>query len=180
MKESINLKTSFRIATTEYIPEIWAILQGAISRRKEEGSDQWQDGYPNPAVLQDDIEKNVGFVLTVNESIAGYFAILINDEPEYQNIDGSWLTDGDFIAVHRIAIAENYLGKGLAKLMFKYFEEYACNKNIFSIKADTNFDNPTMLHIFKKMSYQYCGEVAFRGKPRKAFEKVLSAKTLES
>jgi hypothetical protein len=30
-----------------------------------------------------------------------------------------------------------------------------------------------MISIFEKAGYTYCGEVYFRGSPRKAFEKVL-------
>ncbi len=41
----------FRKALSEEIPEIWMILQAAIQRRKEDGSTQWQDGYPNPYVI---------------------------------------------------------------------------------------------------------------------------------
>jgi hypothetical protein len=33
------------------------ILQQAIARRKADGSNQWQDGYPNPEVILNDITK---------------------------------------------------------------------------------------------------------------------------
>ena len=92
---------NFRKATLKELPEIWNIIQGAIQRRKEDGSNQWQDGYPNPEVLQNDIDKEVGFVLTENNTIAGYCAILINDEPEYANIEGKWLTNADFVVATR-------------------------------------------------------------------------------
>ncbi|RYD75593.1 MAG: GNAT family N-acetyltransferase, partial [Sphingobacteriales bacterium] len=36
----------FRPAQIEDQDTIWEILQGAIQRRKEDGSEQWQDGYP--------------------------------------------------------------------------------------------------------------------------------------
>ena len=49
----------------------------------------------------------------------------------------------------------------------------AHNKGIPSLRADTNFDNAPMLHLFEKLGYKYCGEVTFRGTPRKAFEKKL-------
>jgi hypothetical protein len=39
---------NFRKATPPEIPQIWDILQQAIIRRKNDGSNQWQDGYPNP------------------------------------------------------------------------------------------------------------------------------------
>lgn len=163
----------FRKAELSEIAAIWTILQQAIQRRKEDGSNQWQDGYPNPEVIQKDIEKGAGFVLVEGKTIIGYSAVLINDEPAYATIEGNWLTNGNFVVLHRVAIAENYLGKGLAKLILKYIEEFALSKNIYSIKADTNFDNIAMMKIFETLGYTYCGEVYFRGSPRKAFEKVL-------
>ena len=166
---------TFRKAQPNELPQIWAIIQYAIARRKADGSEQWQDGYPNPAVLRNDIEEDVGFVLADGDTIAGYCAIMVNDEPAYATIEGEWLTDGDFVVFHRVAIAKDHLGKGLAKKMMEHIETFALQNNIRSIKADTNFDNPAMLRVFESMGYSYCGEVYFRGSPRKAYEKVLPA-----
>ena len=164
----------FRKAELSEIAAIWTILQQAIQRRKEDGSNQWQDGYPNPEVIQKDIEKGAGFVLVEGKTIIGYSAVLINDEPAYATIEGNWLTNGDFVVLHRVAISEKHLGKGLAKLILKHIEEFALSNNIYSIKADTNFDNIAMMKIFETLGYTYCGEVYFRGNPRKAYEKVLA------
>ncbi|WP_291099233.1 MULTISPECIES: GNAT family N-acetyltransferase [unclassified Flavobacterium] len=164
----------FRKAEISEVSQIWVLLQQAILRRKEDGSNQWQDGYPNPEVVQKDIEKGMGYVLTEGKIIIGYCAVLVNDEPEYAKIEGKWLTDGDFVVFHRIAISEKYLGKGLAKIIVSYIEDFALNNNIFSIRADTNYDNIAMLKIFEKSGYTFCGEVYFRGSPRKAYEKVLT------
>lgn len=164
---------SFRKANISEISIIWNILQHAIKRRKNDGSNQWQDGYPNLNVIEKDIEKNAGFVLIENDMIAGYVAILINDEPEYENLEGTWKTNKDYVVFHRVAISENHLGKGLAKKMMRFIEEYALENDIYSIKADTNFDNTAMLSIFKKLGYTYCGKVYFRNSPREAYEKVL-------
>ncbi|MDP4637934.1 MAG: GNAT family N-acetyltransferase [Crocinitomicaceae bacterium] len=163
----------FRLATLKDLPAIWDILQQAIARRKADGSNQWQDGYPNPELVQNDIEKEVGFVLTLENEIAGYFVVLINDEPEYAKLEGKWLTNDDFVVFHRVAISEDNLGKGLAKSIFRFIEDYALNNDIFSVKADTNFDNHAMLSLFEKSGYVYCGEVYFRGSPRRAYEKML-------
>lgn len=163
----------FRKATISDVSSIWEILQLAIARRKSDGSNQWQDGYPNPEVIADDIDRGVGYVLTRNDAIVGYTAILINDEPEYTNIEGKWLTYDDFVVFHRVAIAEKWLGQGLAKELLFHIENFARNQGINSIKADTNFDNKPMLSLFEKSGYVYCGEVYFRGSPRKAYEKRL-------
>jgi hypothetical protein len=39
----------------------------------------------NPDGIQNDIDKNAGFVLTEGDTIIGYSALLINDEPAYEN-----------------------------------------------------------------------------------------------
>jgi GNAT superfamily N-acetyltransferase len=171
---SAKTKINFRPAIISDVPTIWEILKGAILRRKADGSNQWQDGYPNPDVVRNDIAQNAGYVLTEGELIIGYFAAFVNNEPAYDQIEGQWLTLGDFLVVHRMALAENRLGKGLAKIMFGFAEQIAREKQIGSIKVDTNFDNLDMLSILKKLGYTYCGEVHFRGSPRKAFEKVLN------
>ena len=163
----------FRKALLSEKTKIWEIIQHAIKRRKEDGSNQWQDGYPNIEVIEKDIKNGEGFVLADGNTIIGYCAVLINNEPEYEKIIGKWLTNSDFVVVHRIAIAESYLGRSLSQIMLQNVESFALNNSIFSIKVDTNFDNFAMLKIFEKMDYIYCGEVYFRGNPRKAFEKVV-------
>tara|TARA_B110000037_G_scaffold198930_1_gene238265 strand:- start:718 stop:1227 length:510 start_codon:yes stop_codon:yes gene_type:complete len=163
----------FRRAKISDAFEIWQILKDAIQRRKEDGSNQWQDGYPNMDVVKNDIERKIGFVLTRNDNIIGYTAIIINDEPDYINIEGKWLTNQEFMVYHRVAISKKFLAKGMGKKMMKLIEKYALSKNIYSLKADTNHDNIPMLKIFEKMGYSFCGTVHIRQSPRKAYEKVL-------
>lgn len=169
----LNNNYQLRKATLLDAKRIWEILADAIERRKSDGSTQWQDGYPNPTALENDINQGYGFVLLENNKIVGYCALILNHEPAYEAIEGKWLSDQDFVVIHRVAIAQDQLGKGLAKKIMAEIENYALQQNIFSIKADTNFDNFPMLHLFEKLGYSYCGEVYFRGSARKAFEKVL-------
>jgi len=167
------MEYQFRQANYSEASQIWQILKDAIKRRKEDGSNQWQDGYPNLEVVKSDIEKKIGFVFTQNDTIIGYSAVIINDEPDYINIEGKWLSDQDFIVYHRVAISEEFLAKGMAKKMMKLIEQYALSKNIYSLKADTNHDNIPMMKIFEKLGYSFCGIVYIRQSPRRAYEKVL-------
>ena len=168
------MNNKFRKAIFSETTLIWEILRAAIARRKADGSNQWQDGYPNVEVIQKDIDKGAGYVLTDDDIIVGYAAVFINDELEYAKIKGAWLTNGEFVVFHRVAISELFLGQGLAKKMLQFIEELALSKKIFSVKADTNFDNIAMMTIFDKLGYIQCGEVYFRGNYRKAYEKVLA------
>lgn len=154
--------------------KIWDILQQAVQRRKNDGSNQWQDGYPNSETAIIDIQNKVGFVFEKDNEIAGYAAIIFDVEPAYENIEGKWLSEGEYAVIHRVAVSERFLGQGIATELFLKIEDFVRSKQVVSIKVDTNFDNVQMLKILDRLQYSYCGEVHFRGSPRKAFEKILS------
>lgn len=162
----------YRKATMDDRDQIWEILRQGIERRKKEGSRQWQDGYPNIDSVTDDINKGCGYVIEISSRIAVYAAVIHETEPAYENIEGKWLSDDDYMVVHRVAVSDEYAGKGLASLIFDEIEKQAQQQQIPSIKVDTNYDNAAMLRIFEKRDYQYCGEVYFRGSARKAFQKI--------
>lgn len=170
----MNKEHQFRPATPDDASAIWELLNQGIIRRKADGSEQWQDGYPNPDVVKKDIEKGVGHVLLVDGKIAGYIVLIINEEPAYADIEGEWLTDGDFVVYHRVAVHDNFLGQGLSTALLNYAEHFARLLDIPSLRADTNHDNGAMLHLFEKLGYRYCGLVYFRGSARRAYEKVLT------
>lgn len=162
-----------RKANSNEIPTIWEILQFAIAQRKADGSDQWQDGYPNVQSIETDLANGDAYVLEENDTILLYAAIIFGDDPAYNHIDGAWKTNQPYVVLHRVAVAPIAKGKGVATSFFKLVEELAIQNNYFSIRMDTNFDNVAMLKIVEKLAYHYCGEVQMRGGKRKAFEKVL-------
>lgn len=165
---------NLRKATFIEIPAIWEILQQAIQQRKLDGSDQWQNGYPNEQVIHNDISNGYGYVLIENNMIIAYAAIIFGIEPAYNDIKGKWLTNGDYLVIHRVATLNTVKRKGVATNLFKLIEDLCVKENVYSIKVDTNFDNIPMLKIFDKLSYIYCGEVLLMGAPRKAYEKIIS------
>lgn len=164
-----------RKALESELPIIWEIIQYAIERRRQDGSRQWQDGYPNPDSIRADFEKGYSYVVEEEGTLLAYGAIIFDIEPAYNDIEGKWLTDGEYVGVHRVAASPLAKGKGVATFFFTELEEIAKANDIYSIKVDTNFDNGPMLHILDKLDYTYCGEVYFRGSARRAFEKVLRA-----
>ncbi len=165
---------NLRQATLNDTDRTWKILQQAIAKRKEEGSEQWQNGYPNLDVVINDISKGFGYVIeNDNNLIIGYVAIINEIEPAYTQIEGKWLNEEPYIVIHRLAVAQDIKMKGLGTWVMEEIENITISKNIYSIKVDTNFDNVGMLRVFNKLEYHYCGEVYFDGSPRKAFQKIL-------
>ncbi|TSJ47860.1 GNAT family N-acetyltransferase [Fluviicola chungangensis] len=167
---------NLRKATLSEIPAIWEILQQAIERRKADGSEQWQDGYPNEQTVRNDLANDYGYVLVDEGKIIAYAAIIFDVEPAYTDIEGKWLTNDEYVVIHRVATSNEAIGKGIATQLFKLIEDIALDSKVYSIKVDTNFDNLPMLKILDKLGYTYCGEVFFRGSARKAFEKVLRSR----
>ena len=161
-----------RKAALSEVPVIWDILQQAIEQRKQDGSEQWQYGYPNERTIQEDIANGFAYVLGDKNVIIAYAAIIFDIEPAYNDIKGKWLTTGEFVVVHRVAISDSVKGTGVATHLFKLIEDVCIEHKVYSIKVDTNFDNVPMLKILGKLNYTYCGEVVYSGGSRKAFEKV--------
>ena len=170
---TFNSIMTLRLANVSEIDIIWSILQQAIAQRKKDGSDQWQNGYPNEQTIANDIHNGAGYVVVNNGIIVAYAAIIFGIEPTYNEIKGKWLSNGNYAAVHRVATSDEFKGKGIATKLFTMIEDLCIGKNVFSIKVDTNFDNVPMLKIVKKLNYTYCGEIFVSGSSRMAYEKLL-------
>ncbi len=164
-----------RKADLPELPFIWEIIQQAIEQRRQDGSEQWQQGYPNEQTIEEDITNGWGYVLIENAQVIAYAAIIVGNEPAYENIQGKWLTDGTYVVIHRVATSNAVKGRGVATQLFRMIEELALAHDVYSIRVDTNFDNVPMLKILERLNYVYCGEVFFIGANRMAFEKVLTS-----
>ena len=164
---------TLRKAVFSELPVIWEILQEAIEQRKKDGSQQWQNGYPNEEIVKTDIANGYAHVLIEHHVIVAYAAVIFDVEPAYNDIQGKWLTVGDYVVIHRVATSGAIKGKGVATQLFKEIELLCIKHKVDSIKVDTNFDNVPMLKILDKLNYTYCGEVFFGGSPRRAYEKVI-------
>src|SRR5687768_15430733 len=111
---------------------IWTILQQAIEQRKQDGSDQWQNGYPNEQTVQEDISKGYAYVLADHDVIIAYAAIIFGIEQAYEDIQGQWLSNGEYAVVHRVATADAAKGKGIATRLFKMVEDLCIQQNVYS------------------------------------------------
>ncbi|MDR2283707.1 MAG: GNAT family N-acetyltransferase [Sphingobacterium sp.] len=166
---------NFRQATALDVDAVWGVLGEAIMKRRNDGSDQWQDGYPNREVVVEDIEKGYGFVAErIGGGIVAYIAVIGAVEPAYEALTGKWLTERPYTVIHRLAVSQRDVIKGLGTWMMLEAEKVSLSQGRLSIKVDTNYDNAGMLRVFDKLGYVYCGEVYFRGgAQRQAFEKLL-------
>lgn len=163
----------FQIATTHDLDHIMRIIRQAQTRMKANGQEQWQNGYPATADIERDIVRGYGYLLTEEMKSIAYGAIVFDGEPAYEAIDGAWLTDSPYVALHRLAVADEALHRGVATEFMRRTETLAREHDIRSFRVDTNFDNSYMLTLIKKLGFVFCGEIEYCGGSRLAFEKVL-------
>lgn len=155
------------------IPAIMEIIHDAKINLREQGSDQWQDDYPNIEVIEQDIYHKEAYIVLDEGVVCAYFCISFRGEDCYEQINGSWITSDDYAVVHRIAVKEGYTGKGISTMIFNKFEEICSKNSIPSIRIDTFEENKVMLNVLSKFSYTQCGSVSSDNCTRIAFEKCL-------
>lgn len=165
----------FRKADMADVPAISAILKQAVTRMLVEGKCQWNENYPTATHVRADIANGAGYVLESNGTVVGYGAVIFTGEPAYDHLKGSWLTDGRYVVVHRLAVNRESKERGLGRTFMQAVEEYAKTKKVPSFRVDTNFDNDAMLTLLHRLGFTHCGEIRYESGPRLAFEKKLIA-----
>ena len=101
-----------RLTTTNDLNAVMTIINQAKKYFKEQGINQWQDGYPNENSIINDIDHQEAYALEINGEIVATAMISKALEPNYNYIDGKWLQNANYITVHRIAIRNDQKGNG--------------------------------------------------------------------
>ena len=150
---------SIKKSSVNDVQAIMKLVHQAQLYFKNNGIDQWQDGYPKDENIYSDIDKGHSYVLFQNNIMATmYFAF--EDDPCYKDIDGQWLTNNQTYAViHRIVVDENYKGQNLAKQLLDFAIEQCLQNHIYSIRIDTHENNTAMQHLIDKMNFIKVGEL---------------------
>lgn len=167
----------FRQAKISDLDQIVEIIELSKKYLKETKVDQWQDGYPSKEDLRRDIESGNSYVLTNKDEIVATTVISLDGESTYNSIfNGEWITNDEYIVMHRVAVHDKYKGKGIFKELIKEAESLALNKGISSIKIDTHRDNISMQRAVVKNDFKRCGIIYLEdGSERIAFEKVIKS-----
>lgn len=157
------------------IDNVMKIIKKSQAYFKSQGIDQWQNNYPNPQVIQNDINNNHGYVLVKGNEIIATIAISFDGESTYEEIhEGKWLSENDYAVIHRVAVDDNYKGLGIGSNIISEVEKLCLEKDIKSIKVDTHEENKSMQRLLEKCGFKYCGIIYLEdGDKRIAFEKTL-------
>lgn len=165
---------TFRPAQESDLPRVWEMVRQAKALMEREGRRQWDETYPLPVHLEEDLHRRYAYVLSDGEKVMAYAAIVFDGEPAYHRIHGRWLSEGPFVVVHRLAVAEECQGRGVATRLMREVEKLSAAQGVLSFRVDTHFENTRMRRVLEKCGFIYCGEVFYPRGSRMAYEKRLS------
>lgn len=156
-----------RCAETKDWEEICAIYARAREYMRQTGNpNQWKDDSPALSTLEKDIRLQQLYLLEDAAGIQAVFALIPGDDPTYGYIEGSWLNDTPYAAIHRVASAGKRNGVLVECLNY-------CTKQYTNLKIDTHFDNSIMQHLLEKYGFYKCGTIYLENDdPRIAYQLV--------
>lgn len=158
----------------EDIGMIIEMIANTAKVMKRENNDQWDEKYPSPDIIIEDIKAGTLYVFEEGKRVTGTITIDNNEPLEYKGI--SWRNEGPAYTFHRLAVNPLERGKGIASRLINFAEKIALENNIAYIKVDTYSLNVKAQGLFLKKGYRKVGELYFQGKrhPFFCYDKILS------
>ena len=173
-----EMQPIFRLAIPEDLDGIMRAVHEAQAFMRTLNIDQWQDGYPEPETLLEDIRLGQLYVIAEGMDVRAVAALSLLKEPVYDAIEGAWLAAGEkYLTIHRMATDDSGRGRGFAARMLAEAERIAGENGCASVRADTHRGNLAMRRFLEKHGFSNCGQVYYyvkKGDPvRVAYEKIL-------
>jgi GNAT superfamily N-acetyltransferase len=168
------MEYEYRKAEQGDLSQIMAIYRAAQKFMESNNNPQWPKGFPDEMDVRGGIFGGVLYVVTCGEEVVAVFSAVGYDR-DYDEIEGEWLTVGNYLAVHRVAVSEKYRGKGAAKFAISAATEIAHSRGRTSLRFDTHEKNIPMRSLLASQQFTECGKVKiFRDDTeRLAFEKII-------
>jgi len=159
------------------INQLFQIYLNGKNDLEKNGIYQWTNNYPTLSIIESDLKKGVLFVLRNGKEIIG--AINISEEQEYEYETINWEFDNSkVLVIHRLVIDPKYQGKGYARKLMDFAEQFANENNYSSIRLDAYSQNKRVIDFYEKRKYFIRGNVNFpeREYPFHCMEKEIKKK----
>lgn len=138
------------------LSSILDIISNCIESMNSQGIYQWDKYYPTSDIIENDLKCDDCYVLKNNEKCIAYVAINGDQAPEYNHV--KWLSDGrKVLVVHRLCVDPEFQGKGIAKAILKFIEDFAAENNYSSIRLDAYSGNEKTLKLYENFDYKKAG-----------------------
>ena len=166
------MNITFRKALEDEVYSIYLHYLRVIDSMQNSGIDQWDELYPNSAVIAADIAAGDLWVGEEDGKLLCTFAMNTDCEEEYDAC--SWkYPDEPFIVVHRLAVNPGFRRKGVARNAMKFAESNAKEKGIRTIRLDTFCENYAAATFYESLGFKILGYAHWRKGKFQIMEKIL-------
>ncbi|NGM83688.1 GNAT family N-acetyltransferase [Paenibacillus sp. 7124] len=157
------MESDIRQGRVAELEQIMVLIAECVRVMREGGSDQWDETYPNAEVITGDLERGTLYVCEDNGAVAGIMVLdEIQAEP-YRAVD--WVQkEGPNLVMHRLAVHPQVQGKGIARRLISFAENFAADQGYKSIRMDTYAKNDRALELYRRLGYDIRGQFRLPGK----------------
>ncbi len=152
-----------RQGSLEDMRAVMELVARVVPTMLASGNLQWDNVYPNAAVFKRDVEMGQLWVVEIDGQIAGIAAITTDQEKEYAQV--GWDIWELAVVVHRLAVASEFRGRGIAEALMLQAEVVARARSISVLRIDTNTSNEATQKLFPKLGYELAGEIELGFRP---------------
>lgn len=150
-----------RIGKIEDTQSLINIIKAATLDMELKNIHQWDDVYPDKAVINDDIA-NGNLYVNVEDGIINALIVLNEDQSEEYG-DLNWKYDCEKqLVIHRLCVNPKAQGGGIARKLLEYAEDFAIKNGYGAIRLDAFTQNERALRLYEKNGYEKVGSVQFR------------------
>lgn len=173
-----------RKAVRADIARIMEIVTQAREYFADVGIPQWQGEYPSQNDFLSDIEDGRLYV-AYDGDVLGVYCYDNRGDRNYDVIsDGSFALDEPYAAIHRVAVAGDAKGRGIAGKMVEHAVMLAKSEGFRYMRGDTHRLNSSMQRMFIKNGFTRRGIIYLDGKKdseneRFAFDRILEPRQEE-
>lgn len=163
---------------SEELDEILALTKACGKHMRENGIDQWDENYPDLDSLKHDIETETLFAYRDGVKVLGIVVLNEKQDPEYAEINWSTSDSDRNLVVHRLAVHPLHQGRGIARKLMDFAEDWAREHEYDAIRLDTFSQNPRNQKFYKNRRYTELGSVFLSYKkehPYFCYELLISA-----
>ncbi len=169
-----ELSPLLRPCNTKDLSAIKGLICGAKKHLKQQGIPQWQDGFPDTAILKEDISLSRARLLSYGGANLGYCCLEFSGEKDYEEItQGAWSTPLPYAAIHRVALSKKSRGTGISHTLFALAAEECKKAGFQSLRIDTHPENKKMQRALSAAGFTRVGCVTVRGTNMFAYERAL-------
>lgn len=172
------IKMAYRVARKEDIDFLVQIVKDAKAFMKENGFEQWTEGYPTEEHILEDIKKEECYLWEEEGKICGMMTLSFEGEVAYEGLQkGVWNTGSVYGTIHRFAVSKEARGRGISGKLIQLAEQLCKEQRVSGMRVDTHRKNNIMKKFLKSHGYQQCGIICYDEKEdgeRVAYDKQLN------